>query len=123
MLTSPVHPPIIPVLAVGNERWFKALDNKYAKEIKNTKERIYQVKGKDAGRVISAGEGAGNFTFIEIFDAGHMVPDFSDYYLTAHSLTECFLLLLLSPSSRSRPTSPSWLSICSIDSSRTSDSR
>ena len=47
----------------------------YAKEIKNTKERIYQVKGKDAGRVISAGEGAGNFTFIEIFDAGHMVRD------------------------------------------------
>ncbi|KAL7003942.1 hypothetical protein EMMF5_006507 [Cystobasidiomycetes sp. EMM_F5] len=59
---------------VGNRAWFKALDNVFHKEIEKAKDRDFIVDGAAAGRLISAGPGAGNYTFLEVFDAGHMVP-------------------------------------------------
>lgn len=58
---------------VGNRAWFKALDNVFHKEIEKAKDRDFIVDGAAAGRLISAGPGAGNYTFLEVFDAGHMV--------------------------------------------------
>lgn len=58
---------------IGNREWFVALDNTFHAEIAGTKDRDFMVKGQAAGRLISAGEGAGNYTFLEVFDAGHMV--------------------------------------------------
>ncbi|KAF5317633.1 hypothetical protein D9611_014972 [Ephemerocybe angulata] len=64
---------------IGNERWVDALETKFAEEFKKTKAIpwIPLTTGKVAGTVRSAGTGlftAGNVTFVEVYEAGHMVP-------------------------------------------------
>jgi carboxypeptidase C (cathepsin A) len=57
----------------GNKEWFLKLDSVFAKELNKTKERDFSVKGDKAGSLISVGAGAGNYTFLEVYEAGHMV--------------------------------------------------
>lgn len=57
----------------GNKEWFLQLDSVFAKELNKTKERDFMVKGDKAGSLISVGAGAGNYTFLEVYEAGHMV--------------------------------------------------
>lgn len=57
----------------GNKEWFLKLDSVFAKELNKTKERDFNVKGDKAGALISVGAGAGNYTFLEVYEAGHMV--------------------------------------------------
>ncbi|KAF6764643.1 carboxypeptidase C [Ephemerocybe angulata] len=64
---------------IGNERWVDALETKFTEEFKKTKAIpwIPLTTGKVAGTVRSAGTGlftAGNVTFVEVYEAGHMVP-------------------------------------------------
>jgi cathepsin A (carboxypeptidase C) len=60
---------------IGNERWVEALDSKFHDEFAASDAVPWVTKrsGKLAGSVRSAG-GAGNVTFVTVFDAGHMVP-------------------------------------------------
>lgn len=58
---------------LGNKEWYLALDNVFHKEVKKAKETDFMVNGKKHGKLITAGHGAGNYTFLEVFDAGHMV--------------------------------------------------
>jgi len=63
---------------IGNERWVEALEHKFHKEFvaAETKPWITIESGRQAGTVRSAGGGygAGNVTFVTVFEAGHMVP-------------------------------------------------
>jgi len=59
---------------LGNKEWFLALDNAFHKEVSKAKETPFLVKGEKKGSLITAGHGAGNYTFLEVYDAGHMVP-------------------------------------------------
>lgn len=45
----------------------------FAKELNKTKERDFSVRGEKAGSLISVGGGAGNYTYLEVYEAGHMV--------------------------------------------------
>jgi len=63
----------------GNEAWMEALGSPYQLEFLNTTSVTWEISstGKKAGNVRSAGGGksaAGNYTFIEVLEAGHMVP-------------------------------------------------
>ena len=55
---------------MGNKEWFVTLDNVFHEEIASVKPRSFKVKGKSAGNLLVAGQGAGNYTFLEVFDAG-----------------------------------------------------
>ncbi|KAF5386835.1 hypothetical protein D9615_002016 [Tricholomella constricta] len=64
---------------IGNERWVEQLDSKFHKEFSATKSVpwITAHSGKLAGEVRAAGGAgftAGNVTFVNVFEAGHMVP-------------------------------------------------
>ncbi|KAF9533625.1 carboxypeptidase C [Crepidotus variabilis] len=64
---------------LGNSRWVEALPTKFSGEFKKSKviPWITADSGKVAGEVRSAGgEGftAGNVTFVNVYNAGHMVP-------------------------------------------------
>ncbi|KZS93183.1 peptidase S10, serine carboxypeptidase [Sistotremastrum niveocremeum HHB9708] len=64
---------------IGNEAWMEALDSPLQREFLETKSANWVTSkyGKLAGKVRSAGgDGftAGNYTFVEVFEAGHMVP-------------------------------------------------
>jgi len=64
---------------IGNERWVEELDTKFHSEFAKTKPVpwVTTISGKIAGEVRSAGNSgfsAGNVTFVEIYEAGHMVP-------------------------------------------------
>ncbi|CAO1629228.1 unnamed protein product [Jaminaea pallidilutea] len=59
---------------VGNEKWTSKLDHSFSKEYKSASTKQWKEGGKSAGTVRSAGEGFGNFAFITINEAGHMVP-------------------------------------------------
>lgn len=65
------------VLDTGNKEWFLKLDSVFAKELNKTKERDFTVRGDKAGSLISVGAGAGNYTFLEVYEAGHMVCCFA----------------------------------------------
>ncbi|KAF9269332.1 carboxypeptidase C [Marasmius fiardii PR-910] len=64
---------------MGNERWVEALDTQFKAEFAAAKSLpwIDSAEDRQAGVVRSAGGGgftAGNVTFVEIFEAGHMAP-------------------------------------------------
>jgi cathepsin A (carboxypeptidase C) len=64
---------------MGNERWVDALETSFHDEFSSAKSIpwVTSDSGRQAGRVRSAGGAgftAGNVTFVEVYDAGHMVP-------------------------------------------------
>ncbi|EFP76336.2 hypothetical protein PGT21_011218 [Puccinia graminis f. sp. tritici] len=72
---------------LGNERWMMALKTEFSDEFQHKAHKYlsrYSLEGgnstvvKDApghvGMVRSAGPGAGNFTFVSLYESGHMVP-------------------------------------------------
>ncbi|GAA96604.1 uncharacterized protein L969DRAFT_88032 [Mixia osmundae IAM 14324] len=68
---------------VGNEIWMNHLESPFTKEFAASKAKSFvTLEGKKAGTVRQAGPGAGNYTFVRLFDAGHMVP----FNLPAESL-------------------------------------
>ncbi|KAH8915562.1 peptidase S10 serine carboxypeptidase [Atractiella rhizophila] len=60
----------------GNFLWAKDLESIFKKEFNNApvKDFVPALVGKKQGTVRTVGPGAGNFTFLTIEDAGHMVP-------------------------------------------------
>ncbi|OAX40539.1 alpha/beta-hydrolase [Rhizopogon vinicolor AM-OR11-026] len=64
---------------MGNERWVEQLDTVFLDEFSTapTEQWVTMHSGKMAGTVRSAGgagSGAGNVTFVTVYEAGHMVP-------------------------------------------------
>ncbi|KAF9046673.1 serine carboxypeptidase [Panaeolus papilionaceus] len=63
---------------LGKERWVNKLDSKFKDEFQSTKPKPWVLQdGTVAGEMRSAGgQGltAGNVTFVQIYEAGHMVP-------------------------------------------------
>jgi len=64
---------------IGNEAWVENLETKFHKEFKAapTIQWVIERSGRVAGEVRSAGGGgfgAGNVTFVNVHEAGHMVP-------------------------------------------------
>lgn len=64
---------------IGNERWVELLETKFNKEFSETKSVPWSTldSGRIAGEVRSAGGGgftAGNITYVNVHEAGHMVP-------------------------------------------------
>jgi len=64
---------------IGNLDWMLALPNKFQDEFvhKTPAPWVTLEDGKVAGKVVSAGGGgftAGNYTYVEVHNAGHMVP-------------------------------------------------
>ncbi|KDQ62956.1 hypothetical protein JAAARDRAFT_119033 [Jaapia argillacea MUCL 33604] len=61
---------------VGEERWMLALDTKFTEEFTSSPALPWVTlsSGNIAGLVRSAGPGAGNYTFVNVYEAGHMVP-------------------------------------------------
>ncbi|KAH9996036.1 Alpha/Beta hydrolase protein [Russula vinacea] len=64
---------------IGNEAWVENLEHKFHKEFKRAPsiQWVTAREGRVAGEVRSAGGrgfGAGNVTFVNVYEAGHMVP-------------------------------------------------
>ncbi|EJD54384.1 hypothetical protein AURDEDRAFT_179551 [Auricularia subglabra TFB-10046 SS5] len=65
---------------IGNERWMESLaGHAFAAEFARTEKKTWRTleSGKTVGKVRASGGsdgGAGNFTFVEVHEAGHMVP-------------------------------------------------
>jgi len=64
---------------IGNEAWVENLEHKFHKEFKAAPniQWVTAGEGRVAGEVRSAGGsgfGAGNVTFVNVYEAGHMVP-------------------------------------------------
>ncbi|KAF9009563.1 carboxypeptidase C [Cyathus striatus] len=64
---------------MGNERWVNALDTKFTSEFQAAPPLpwVDSYTGRTAGEVRSAGGGgfgAGNVSFVNVYEAGHMVP-------------------------------------------------
>ncbi|KAE8234884.1 hypothetical protein CF326_g51 [Tilletia indica] len=60
---------------IGNQRWSLALETPLQKELQQSGNSTWYANGTAAGTVTSAGKGGfGDFAFVRIFDAGHMVP-------------------------------------------------
>ncbi|CAE6398854.1 unnamed protein product [Rhizoctonia solani] len=63
---------------IGAFEWMHRLDSKYAKEFRSLNNTVWTLNGKPVGEVrASADEGgktAGNFTWLRVYEAGHMVP-------------------------------------------------
>ncbi|KAJ1300748.1 hypothetical protein OPQ81_002391 [Rhizoctonia solani] len=63
---------------IGAFEWMYRLDSKYAKEFRLLNNTVWKLNGKPVGEVrASADEGgktAGNFTWLRVYEAGHMVP-------------------------------------------------
>ena len=55
---------------LGNHAWANALRWPHGAAFNSTKPVGWQVGGKDAGTIQSSH----NFTFLRVYDAGHMVP-------------------------------------------------
>lgn len=60
----------------GNLEWTRKLEwtGKAAYNLAKPKNFISGKKGKSAGKTRSVGEGAGTLTYLQVYDAGHMVP-------------------------------------------------
>lgn len=58
----------------GSKRWVEDLDSVYSDEYRKAEFEEWKVDGKRAGRVQKAGKGAGNYAFVAVDAAGHMVP-------------------------------------------------
>ena len=54
----------------GNERWFEQLPNIFHEEFAAAQNLSWVAAGKSAGRIRKAGYGAGNFTFVQVYEAG-----------------------------------------------------
>ncbi|KIM49641.1 hypothetical protein M413DRAFT_438816 [Hebeloma cylindrosporum] len=61
---------------IGNERWLGELQTKFQEEFSESEPVpwVTAQSGHTVGEVRSAGSGAGNVTFVTIYEAGHMVP-------------------------------------------------
>ncbi|KAH8099460.1 peptidase S10 serine carboxypeptidase [Cristinia sonorae] len=61
---------------IGVELWMTRLQNDFHAEFSEAGNNLWRTKesGYLAGTVRGAGKGAGNYTFVRIFDAGHMAP-------------------------------------------------
>jgi cathepsin A (carboxypeptidase C) len=63
---------------VGNQQWMEALENPFQQEFNAAKlvpfVTLKGKKDKKVGSIKVAGPGAGNFTYVSIERAGHMVP-------------------------------------------------
>lgn len=64
---------------IGNEQWLEKLETKFNGEFQQAEKQpwITLDGGKIAGQVRTAGATeltAGNVTYVEVYDAGHMVP-------------------------------------------------
>ncbi|KAH9051982.1 Alpha/Beta hydrolase protein [Lactarius vividus] len=64
---------------IGNEAWVENLEHKFHKEFKAAPsiQWVIERSGRIAGEVRTAGGGgfgAGNVTFVNVYEAGHMVP-------------------------------------------------
>ncbi|GJJ11360.1 hypothetical protein Clacol_005592 [Clathrus columnatus] len=61
---------------MGNERWVNNLENLFHDEFVASKQTPWVLPGnsKPSGYFRTAGGGAGNLTFVAIYEAGHMVP-------------------------------------------------
>ena len=55
---------------LGNQAWTRALDWPHAAEFRAANASEWKVGGKAAGTLQSAA----NFSFLRVYDAGHMVP-------------------------------------------------
>ncbi|KZV76370.1 hypothetical protein PENSPDRAFT_646398 [Peniophora sp. CONT] len=62
--------------SIGNERWVEDLEHKFHKEFVAAKSKLWMsdATGRIAGEVRVAGKGAGSVTFVQVYEAGHMVP-------------------------------------------------
>ncbi|PWN52822.1 hypothetical protein IE53DRAFT_377822 [Violaceomyces palustris] len=58
----------------GNKQWITALESSYGDEFRNATDKSWKMDGKQVGLVRKAGDGAGNVAFIQVHEAGHMVP-------------------------------------------------
>jgi cathepsin A (carboxypeptidase C) len=56
----------------GNERWVEALEHNFHDEFVKAKSLQWTTKstGRVAGEVRAAGHGAGNVTFVQVYEAG-----------------------------------------------------
>ncbi|KAJ7314346.1 serine carboxypeptidase [Mycena albidolilacea] len=59
---------------MGNSRWVAELPSIHKDAFGDAPFRPWIVSGRQAGVVRSAGDGAGNVTYLTVFEAGHMVP-------------------------------------------------
>ncbi|CAE6523525.1 unnamed protein product [Rhizoctonia solani] len=63
---------------IGAFDWMYRLDSKYAKEFRSLNNTIWRFNGKPVGEVRASGgesgKTAGNFTWLRVYEAGHMVP-------------------------------------------------
>ncbi|CAE6416428.1 unnamed protein product [Rhizoctonia solani] len=63
---------------IGAFEWMSRLDSKYAKEFRTLNNTIWMLNGKPVGEVRASadqgGKTAGNFTWLRVYEAGHMVP-------------------------------------------------
>ncbi|KAJ6621796.1 serine carboxypeptidase [Mycena sp. CBHHK59/15] len=59
---------------MGESLWVTALPSKYKDAFGSAPFLPWTVSKRQAGLVRSAGEGAGNVTYLTVFEAGHMVP-------------------------------------------------
>ncbi len=62
-------------VAIGNELWMNELETSYLPEFLNSTATPFIASDKkDHGAVRSAGAGAGSVAYLQIWEAGHMVP-------------------------------------------------
>ncbi|KAJ7807396.1 serine carboxypeptidase [Mycena olivaceomarginata] len=59
---------------LGNSKWVAELPSTHKEAFGNAPFRPWIVSGRPAGVVRSTGDGAGNVTYLTVFEAGHMVP-------------------------------------------------
>ncbi|KAJ7817330.1 serine carboxypeptidase [Mycena leptocephala] len=59
---------------MGNSRWVAELPSTHKDAFEDAPFRPWIVSGRPAGVVRSAGDGAGNVTYLTVYEAGHMVP-------------------------------------------------
>ncbi|KAJ7035925.1 serine carboxypeptidase, partial [Mycena alexandri] len=59
---------------IGNSRWVAEFPSVHKDAFSKAEFLPWTVSNRQAGVVRSAGEGAGNVTYITVFEAGHMVP-------------------------------------------------
>ncbi|KAM0788352.1 hypothetical protein ACM66B_001493 [Microbotryomycetes sp. NB124-2] len=59
---------------MGNEAWTLKLEWPRHDEFNKADNKKWKVDGKHVGDVRKVGKGAGDFAFIRVFEAGHMVP-------------------------------------------------
>ncbi|KAH9028317.1 serine carboxypeptidase [Lactarius hengduanensis] len=85
VMTCTTPPTLLPELIndgirlLGNEAWVENLEHKFHKEFKAAPpiQWVIERSGRVAGEVRTAGgggTGAGNVTFVNVYEAGHMVP-------------------------------------------------